>query len=180
VAIEELIHVVPPPSNPIDSGSESRITEIENRLGVSLPKDILEFASRYGTGRFSDTLTIINPFSPGYFELINEVSTCYRDLKRDEGDECIPYEVYPSHPGLLVCGHEVNGHILFWLTEGEPDQWPLILMAVDFEFERLNVSLTTFLTHVFGGQRGCVLWDLEWVRNNLVGVRFIQASVLRY
>ena len=177
MAIEDLVKVVPPPSNPLDAGSVAARAVIEGRLGFALPNDLYDFVSRYGTGAFSDTLTIHNPFAPNYFEVLDEVSTCYRELKRSEGDTVIPYHVYPASPGLLLCGSEVNGHIIFWLTEGQPDQWPLILMAVDFQFERRDVSLTAFLAQVQSGQTGCVFWDLEWVRNNLVGVAYRQTTI---
>lgn len=174
MAVDELVIVVHPPANPIDPGSEVLRADVERRLGQSLPRDIYDYVSRYGTGIFSDTLTIHNPFSPDYFEVLSEVSKCYQDLKEAEGDAVIPYKIYPASPGLLVCASEVNGGMLFWLTEGAPDEWPLILMTVDFQFERRNMSLTTFLAQVFNGQTGCVLWNLEWAQHNLVGVAFHQ------
>jgi hypothetical protein len=177
LAIEDLLALVPPPTQPTDPGSESAKAEVEKRLGLPLPKDIYDYASRYGTGMFSDTLIVHNPFAPDYFDLIGEVSRCYHELKQSEGDAVIPLDVYPTRPGLLVCGSEVNGGMIFWLTDGEPDKWPLILMTVDFQFERRNSSLTTFLAQVFSGHTGCVLWDSEWVRTNLVGVSFRQTPV---
>jgi len=170
--LSHLLSLVHPPDVPINSGSPTLRQELESKINLILPEDIYDFAARYGSGMFSDTLAILNPFSASYLEVITEVSDCYRDLKKSEGNSTISYDIYPANPGLLVCGTEVNGGLIFWLTEGDPSSWPLILMTVDFQFERRDVSLTKFLGQVFGGQTGCVLWDINWVRSNLVGSRF--------
>jgi hypothetical protein len=132
-----------------------------------LPKEIVDFGKRYGTGMFGDNVEVFNPFSSKYLQHVETFRDCYCDLKRTEGDEFIPYAIYPQNPGLLVCGSDVNGHSMFWLTEGPPDEWPLVLMSRhDNSFERLEMSLTTFLAKVFSGAIDCVLWDREWLKNN--------------
>ncbi len=172
MALVELLAAVPPPATPKHNGSEAVKALTTAGLVLPLPGDLVAFAARYGSGMFSDTLIIHNPFDPDYTSQVEEVSRCYRELKQAEGDAVIPYRVYPDRPGLLLCGSEVNGGMIFWLTEGEPDQWPLVLMTCDFQFERRDESLTSFLAQVFSGRTGCVLWDLRWVQANLVGAAF--------
>jgi hypothetical protein len=106
----------------------------------------------------------------------------FRDLKRAEGDQFIPYDIYPKSPGLLVWGSDVNGHMMFWLTEGQPEKWPLVLMTVDGQFEQLQMSTTTFLARVFSGAMECILWDKEWIKIILRVLSFIpnEADRLRY
>lgn len=172
MAIDELIAVVPPPHNPTETGSLEAWSAIECAIGIALPEEIRDFGLRYGSGMFGDTVEVYNPFSVNYLDTIRQVSDCYRDLKRAEGHEFIPYHIYPDKPGLLVWGSDVNGHMMFWLTEGEPAQWPLILMTVDAQFERWNVPITTFLARIFQGEIGCILWDKDWIKQNFVGIVF--------
>lgn len=171
-SIDELIDAVPPPEKPRENGPLENLSVIENALGTSLPKDIVEFGMQYGTGMFADTLEVYNPFSGRYLESVSQVSGCYRDLKRAEGDQFIPFEIYPKSPGLLVSGSDANGHMMFWLTEGRPEDWPLVLMTVDATFERLDMSITTFLARIFSGTMECILWDKEWIKSNFVGIAF--------
>src|SRR5258708_26087404 len=86
MSIEELVAVVPPPDQPNESGPLEAISAVESALGTSLPKDVVDFGIRYGTGMFADTVEVFNPFSSKYLESVREVSDLYRDLKRAEGD----------------------------------------------------------------------------------------------
>ena len=172
MAVDELVAVVPLPANPTEAGPPELLPKIEQALGTPLPKDMVEFGLRYGSGMFGDTLEVYNPFSASYLDTVNQVSDCYRNLKESEGSDFIPYEIFPEKPCLLVWGSDVNGHMLFWLTDGHPDKWPLMLMTVDGQFERWDMSATSFLAKIFRGETGCILWDQEWVKANLVGIAF--------
>lgn len=170
--IKELIAVVPPPDHANEGGPLEAISNVESALGTPFPKDILDFGIRYGTGMFADTVEVFNPFSSKYLEAVHEVSDLYRDLKRAEGDQFIPYAIYPKNPGLLVWGTDVNGHTMFWLTEGQPEKWPLVLMTVDGQFEQLKMSMTTFLAKIFSRTMECILWDREWIQDNFTDITF--------
>jgi hypothetical protein len=172
MAVSELVAVVPPPENPTEAGPPEEWPGIESAIGIPLPLDVRDFGLRYGSGMFADTVEAYNPFSAKYLEIISQVSDCYRDLKCAEGDKFIPYRIYPDKPGLLVWGSDVNGHMMFWLTEGEPSRWPLILMTVDGQFERWDMPMTTFLASIFQGKMSCILWDEEWIKKNFVGITF--------
>lgn len=172
MSVSNLSQLVSPPDSPIDPGSVDHRQNLESEIGLVLPDDVYEFIAVFGSGMFSDTLNVLNPFSSSYLDTVNQISECYRGLKLSEGDALIPYEIHPNRPGLFPCATEVNGGLIFWLTEGAPAAWPLILMTVDFQFERRDVSLIEFLEQVFRGSSGCVLWDLDWVQANLVGVSF--------
>lgn len=172
MSIEELVVVVPAPTQPSEAGSPEAIPVVERAMGTALPKDVFDFGIRYGTGMFADTVEIYNPFSAKYLESVRQVSDCYRELKHAEGNQFIPYDIYPISPGLLVWGSDVNGHMMFWLTEGQSEKWPLVLMTVDGQFEQLNMSMTTFLARTFGGVMECILWDKEWIKNNFMDITF--------
>jgi hypothetical protein len=122
MAIEELIAVVPPPLAPLEAGPMERRNEVEKALGVILPDDLYELGLRYGSGRFANEIEVFNPFSKKYLENVDMVSECYRGLKQAEGDDFIPYDIFPKSPGFLPWGDTMNGDVLFWLTEGEPSE----------------------------------------------------------
>jgi hypothetical protein len=46
---------------------------------------------------------------------------------------------------LLPWGTDENGNTLHWLTEGVPNDWPVIAESHDGEIERFDMSMTTFL-----------------------------------
>ena len=115
---------------------------------------------------------MLNPFAPKYVEAVKYYSSLYQELRESEGEECVPYEIYPASPGLLIACEEVNGSSIFWLTEGEPDKWPLMLMTVDWQFERREQTLLSFLVEMFRDLPECVLWTKEWAEENLPGMEF--------
>ena len=58
-------------------------------------------------------------------------------------------------PGLLAVGSDDNGRFIFWLTEGEPDDWPILVWPLDRHFVRIEKSLTEFLYQLFSGALDC-------------------------
>lgn len=150
MAIEDLMAVVPAPAHPLETGTVGQWRQIQKDLGIRLPKDFRDFGQRYGTGRFTELgITVFNPFAAVFREWLDESLAVWRTLKAGEGDEEVPYDVFPVQPGLLVWGADEGGAGLFWLTIGEPDRWPIMLRGHEStEFHRIELSLSTFLAKV--------------------------------
>jgi hypothetical protein len=174
MAIEDLIAVVSPPWAPVDAGPTGRRIEVERALGIALPDEIYELGLRYGSGTFADEIEVFNPFSKDYLEKVNEVTACYRELKQAEAEEFVPYDIFPTSPGFFPWGASVNGHVMFWLTEGKPNEWPtaLVVGREANVYEVFRMAMTTLLAKVFQEPMPCVLWDAEWQMANLVGKPF--------
>ena len=170
--ISELLAAVTPPAKPVENGPREVIPSVEAKIGLRLPEDLIQFAEQYGSGTLGTTLTVYNPFSEHYHLDSGKITNLYRMLKQNEGDEFIPYDIHPSNPGLYSFATDVNGHTLWWLTEGEPEKWPILLMTVDAAFERWEMSMTTFLAKIFRAEIDCLLWDRKWLRENFVGIQF--------
>lgn len=155
--IESLLEIVPIPPEPVDAGPLSQWAFVQVKLGLELPSDLLKLAVLYGTGSFSrGQFSVLNPFAPSYVETVTKICAFYRTLKAAEGDDYFPYDFYPQRPGLLPWGREANGHEMFWLTEGAADDWPIVLYRSGAcEFERLDMSLTDFLTEVLTNTSNC-------------------------
>ena len=150
MSIHELTAAMKPPKQPLETGSAERWREIQEKLGTQLPGDFRDFGLTYGTGRILDQgIAIFNPFAAIFWQWMEEQISVWRDLKASEGDSEVPFEVFPGSPGLLPWGLDADGSGLFWLTEGNPDHWPIVVRGRNTEFKRFDMSLTSFLANVF-------------------------------
>jgi hypothetical protein len=54
----------------------------------------------------------------------------------------------------------LDGSLLCWLTEGKPDDWPIILLSPErTSFQQLALPMTTFLALAFTRQIRTILWN---------------------
>lgn len=152
MSIDELVAVVKPPAQPLEAGPVECWNEIQEKLGTKLPDDLRDFGLTYGTGSFSKLgIRVFNPFAAVFLQWIEEEVGAWRDLKAAEGEEEIPFGVFPESPGLLPWGKDNNGNGLFWLAEGNPEQWPIIVRGEPPKYARFELPLTSFLAQAFTG-----------------------------
>lgn len=148
-SLDQLIALVPSPLDPKHIGSDADFAAIEASLGTRLPKDSKLLIQTYGTGSWLQFYWIMNPFDarlsciwfdPNHWEM-----NFWRKMHRDD-PELIPYPVWPDAGGLLIWGGNENGGTLFWLTEGDPDNWPTLAMHDRTpEFDRFDQPCTDLL-----------------------------------
>jgi hypothetical protein len=104
----------------------------------------------YGSGTFCGTyLWVVNPLSADFERAVNYLLTVLRETKETHK---FSYGVFPEQPGLLPWGSDENGSVLYWLTQGAPDDWPIIIQAEgaeEHELERFDMPMTTFLAKAF-------------------------------
>jgi cell wall assembly regulator SMI1 len=143
MAINELVALVPPPAIPL--GTDGDWSGAEADLGCKFPADFRELIRRYGTGQFDlGGLLVSNPLTAAGRQEIRDHLETLRDLR--EGCE-IQLVIHPERPGLLPWGSDSLGNIFCWLTEGEPDKWPVVQVGHDDEGgqPRVEVGITAFL-----------------------------------
>ncbi|MBB3732477.1 SMI1/KNR4 family protein [Nonomuraea dietziae] len=58
--IDDLVALVPPPTEPVDARGDWH--EVEAALGLALPTDFKALIERYGLGQFVDHITPLTPF----------------------------------------------------------------------------------------------------------------------
>src|SRR5262249_24601000 len=128
MAIEELMRVVAPPERPVDIGDAVKWAEVEQLLGTRLPRDLYDFATHYGSGRIARPLDVgvLNPFAASYPDSLRALSRHLRDRRGLPDRRAMPYGVFPDQPGWLIWGTSDSDRFC-WVTEGEPDAWPLLL-----------------------------------------------------
>ncbi|MER5620935.1 SMI1/KNR4 family protein [Streptosporangium sp. NPDC002544] len=144
-AMEELIRLVAPPTEPVDAHGDW--SEVEATLGLGLPADFKTLIEQYGHGQFVDFITPLTPF--GAHDLLVQYAQRLLDRERSfrerYPDEC-PYPFYPEPGGLLEWAGTDNGDSLCWLTDGEPDSWRVVVWnSRDVCYDAHDVGAVEFL-----------------------------------
>src|SRR5262249_40778249 len=134
------------------------------QLGIKLPSDYRDFGIRYGTGEFNDNgrtdIVVYNPFSARFRENVLRDCEMLQSIlqRRDFRD----YGVFPTVPGLLPWGRDVDGCSMYYLTEGpSPETWPILTRPPrTADFERFDMTLTSFLAASFTRQiKPGIYWE---------------------
>ena len=115
-----------------------------------LPADYSEFLQAYGAGGFNEyvmTYSVENP-NP-YFDILEASREATVELEEfgELLDEPWPqFRLWPE-PGSLVRWGEVAGEEgFYWLAEGEPDDWPIVVLRPTEQIDdRLTISTTEFI-----------------------------------
>ena len=126
--IEELLAAVPVPPGRIDV--EGDWAAAEAAVGLTYPKDFKQLIGIYGSGRFffGGHLVVYNPLTTEGLAGIR-VEREIREVMRGDPDlGCCPLPLFPEEGGLMPWGSDENGDDYLWLTEGEPDDWPVVVL----------------------------------------------------
>jgi hypothetical protein len=118
VALEHLVHVVPPPADPVGVVPWAAV---EEQIGLTLPDDYKKLLDLYGAGTFFDGLRL-----PGHDEFTVQVeyyAETARGLRADGVDSMASEPVFPE-PGCLVPWADADGYYFMWRTGGTPSGWP--------------------------------------------------------
>jgi len=152
MSIQALLKVVPPPAEPFEAFA-GPWDAIEAGLGTALPQDYKDFVRLYGSGYFMEFLGVSVPSTknPNVRFEAQVGLTC--QTFADWDDEELPYPMWPAPGGLIPFGGTDNGDFLFWLAQGTPDDWRVVVWDRGMqEFEVLNCGLTDFLTGLATGE----------------------------
>lgn len=121
--LETLALLVPAPKNP----GLGTITwgELFAQLGTGLPSDYMALMERYGAGIWSNWLRFVA--ISGLCDQAAWYNDGYRTL-RAEYPEYHPLPMWPEAGGFLPFASSIDGDYLGWLTDGDPEQWKLIIV----------------------------------------------------
>ncbi len=150
MTVERLAEVVPPPAAPYDA-FDGPWERLEAQLGTALPQDYKDFVRLYGEGQFMEFLSVYVPYSwSPYVQLLAEAKAMHLVFSGDPG---FPYTLWPEPGGLLVWGGTDFGDYLFWLTDGPPDDWRVVMWGRgSHQTTVFEVGLTDLLAGMASGK----------------------------
>jgi hypothetical protein len=129
--LERLRQLLPPPADPVEPGRPDGWAEVEAALGTQLPGDFKAFTELYGSGMVDDFLYLFNPFAAGQDGNLlvekDRVLAAYRQTRARFPDR-LSLPPFPEEGGVLPLGRTENGDELYWVTERDPDGWPVALL----------------------------------------------------
>lgn len=162
--MKSLVELLRPPNSPVETLKDQDWAAIERRIG-HLPEDYRAFLQTFGTGCINDFVWIFNPLAGNTFLNLftqgDAILNALRELRN--AGESIPFGLYPEGGGLLPFGKTDNGDTLFWLTEGDPIRWPIVVNASrDPTFETFKCSLTTFLVEILTQKIHCSVFPQDF------------------
>ena len=122
--------ILTPPVNPVDTPTESDWRSVEGKLGFALPQDYKDFVDIYGAGSVDGFLWVLNPIStnPSLNLFVQAKSRIDAQLRfsMDFGGKS-PYPLHPEPNGLFPWAVTDNGDVLYWLCEGPPSAWSVVI-----------------------------------------------------
>lgn len=123
---------------------------LEQLLRVpALPSDYKTYCQVYGTGCILDFIRV---FAPGSRHPDNRPEAWAVPSRAILGADTPQHLLWPAHGSLLPWGNTINADMLFWLTRGHPDEWPVVVHSRgDGCLELFEVGLSDFLLGVAKG-----------------------------
>ena len=144
MTLSSLMNLIPPPAEPVYTGTRAEWDAIQDNMKIVFPKEYYEVCYVYGSGHFSGEFLIANLFDPeardyGFAELTRF------DEARERDPHEVPYPLYPEAGGIFPFGMDGNGNTFAWLTKGRPNQWPIVCFNSEDYSEITRHSLTEFI-----------------------------------
>src|SRR5436190_1951391 len=164
MAINDLIALIPPPTEPRDA--TGNWGEVEAEFGIVYPKDFRLIIKSYGSGEFFNGLLIYNPFNSWCRGKILKELDKFRIMR--DGME-LPLVIHPETGGLFPWGHDVNGNDFCWLTKGKPDRWPVVQLGHNEEDNphQADVNITSFLVNYARNKYPAMLGGIRFKKQQL-------------
>ncbi|MBI1259274.1 MAG: hypothetical protein GC204_17550 [Chloroflexi bacterium] len=145
MSYSQLLSLLRPPEEPIETGSAEGWAAVEAMLSTTLPEDYKQFIGNFGSGWLGGFLFVWNPFASAFY--MNFETRYVWKLGSLEG-EPLPYPLYPASGGLLPFAATKDGDTLFWVTQAQPDHWTIFILpargSAD-DYDEYAMDFTTFL-----------------------------------
>jgi hypothetical protein len=154
--LERLRELLPPPADPVEPGRPNGWSAVERSLGTGLPSDFMAFTELYGSGKVDDFLYLFNPFTAGQDGNLlvekDRVLAAYRQTRARFPDR-LSLPAFPDPGGVLPLGRTDNGDELYWVTDGQPDGWPVALVESRAALQEVHpMPVTGFLATLAANQ----------------------------
>ncbi|NTU21995.1 SMI1/KNR4 family protein [Brevibacillus sp. HB1.2] len=159
MAIQKLKEILPPPIKAIHTGNEEAFNEFQDKLGVMLPNDYKQFVLTYGVGSIDDFIWVHNPFventALNLNEQMSDMLEAYNESRKNHPDH-FKFPTFPEKGGILPWGGTDNGDELYWLTQGDPENWKVLIYGTrSSDFVQYALTMTDFLQKVLNKEIIC-------------------------
>jgi hypothetical protein len=167
--LSELIQFCPPPSKPLIYCTPEKEREVSAEVGLTFPRDYIEFCKIYGSGAFE---------SPNTHQFgIADVFAPYREMRRRAAR--VGIRMLRTNPifeprlrassvdknCLYPLGFDADRRDLIWVTHPDPMKWRVLLLPYDEDlFEVFDCGVTDFLAGFFSGQLFVQGWQTRLER----------------
>jgi hypothetical protein len=133
--LDRLLQVLPPPSVPLLNSVDW--SEVEARLGFTLPADYKAFIEHYGVGTIDGFMGVLHPTCENpNLRLDAQIEARLSALREMRADDT----------NLVPWLTTDNGDVCYWRTAGLPDEWTVVVhdaaIAID---ESFSASMSQFL-----------------------------------
>ncbi|MFD4936626.1 SMI1/KNR4 family protein [Streptomyces virginiae] len=146
---DALARLVTPPTAPVEARGDW--TAAETALGVRLPDDYKWLVATYGWGEFCDLLHLHTPFGANRYNRV-EWQSAHPTESPERDRERYPYPLHPAPGGLLIWGTTMDADRLCWLTDGEPEEWPVVVWSSEGWYETHRTGAAAFFEGWVGGR----------------------------
>ena len=155
--VAKIVELLPPPEHPQFNRGDWR--EVEAEIGTPLPQDFMDFNETYGVVNICNVLWLHNPFyfvgKDAHIPLVMPKQSLREIIEAEledmnsisGGRDNVPFPDFPAPGGLLPCGATDCGDLVFWITEGEPDDWGVFFWPFGGRptFTMRDSNITAFL-----------------------------------
>ncbi|WTQ07475.1 SMI1/KNR4 family protein [Streptomyces virginiae] len=138
-----------PPAAPVEARGDW--TAAETALGVRLPDDYKWLVATYGWGEFGDFLYLHTPFGANRYNRV-EWQGAHPTESPERDRERYPYPLHPAPGGLLIWGTTMNADRLCRLTDGDPEEWPVVVWSSEGWYETHRTGAAAFVEGWVGGR----------------------------
>jgi len=149
MSIDKINKILAIPKIIYKPGTKEEWSNVENKIGISLPSDYKQFINTYGTGKIDNFIWILTPFVKDENLNLLERSKFLIDnyLKTAKKfPQYYKHKVYPEDEGLFPWGYTINGDILYWITKRKSNDWNIVVYesrsSENYEYEG---TMTHFL-----------------------------------
>lgn len=165
MSLTELLGVLTPPIHPADPAAPDGWRSIESSIGTPLPEDYKRYIETFGTGGIDGFIWIFNPLARNpNVNLIQQIPSeleALRALKH----EVIPFPLFPEIGGLLPFGATDNGNVLYWLTRGNPEDWPIVIYeGRGPKHQVFKLEMTALVAKLLAGTVRCDVFPTDFPR----------------
>jgi hypothetical protein len=134
--LQRLVEQVPPPALPVRADGDW--DEFARQNSFMPPTDYRALIRRYGAGCFGDWLRPIEPFDPSLPFIAAAGLECrqLRGFQREFPHFYPPWPIWPDAGGLLPWATTATGDHIGWRTDGNPDDWTILVWTRDGDDSR--------------------------------------------